>query len=137
MLLFAASHPFKRVLGVEIAPQLCEVAWQNVDRNAERLSCSDLDIAVADASMWTVPDDVTVVYFFNAFTGRVFQEAMDRLVASIERRPRRLTLISMFPRDAAVVARTNRFEEIRSTAFGAKQLERIVYYRSRTVPASS
>lgn len=93
----AARYPFARVIGVEIAPDLAEVARRNIERNRRRLSCPNVEIVTADAAKYGVPDDVTVAYLYHPFAGATFRTVVDSLVDSLERRPRRMRLIYACP----------------------------------------
>src|SRR4051794_65114 len=84
----AARYPFRRVIGVEISERLNAVARANVERNRRRLRCRDVELITADAALFVLPDDVTVVYLNDPFTGSVFQAVLRQIVASLERRPR-------------------------------------------------
>ncbi len=99
----AAWYPFKRVIGVELTAALTEVAQRNIDRNADRLRCRDVELVTADALEYPVPDDVTVVYLNNPFFGDVFRKVMERLVESQTRRPRRLLVVYANPREESVL----------------------------------
>lgn len=132
MLLVAASHPFSRVIGVEIAEPLNETARRNLAHNADRLVCTDVEAITADPADWPVPDDVTKVFFFNAFRGELFERALANIVASLDRRPRPLTFISLYPAETQAIEATGRFELVRTVRFGEKPLERIDYFESRS-----
>lgn len=92
-LLLASRYRFRRVVGVEVAPPLAEIAR----RNLARLGADDVELLIADVTTLDVPDDVTVVFLNNPFTGETFSRAMERIVASLERRPRRVRLIYRNP----------------------------------------
>lgn len=93
----AWKYPFRRVIGVELSEQLNQIARDNVERNRHRLRCGDVQIVHADMLEYEVPDDVTVAYFNNPFSGRIFQAAVDKLVASLRRKPRRIRVIYSNP----------------------------------------
>jgi SAM-dependent methyltransferase len=99
VLLQAARLPFKRVVGVELSLELADVARANVQSCARRLECPDLEIVAHDVTTYDVPDDVTVVYMYNAFRGHILQGALDRLVESHRRNPRRMRLIYRTPQE--------------------------------------
>src|SRR5919112_3307195 len=40
----AQRYPFRRVIGVDIAPELTDVARINIERNRDRLRCRDVEI---------------------------------------------------------------------------------------------
>lgn len=99
----AAWYPFKRVIGVELTASLTEVAQRNIDRNRDRLRCRDVDLITANALEYEIPDDVTVVYLNNPFTGDVFASVVERLLESLERRPRRMLVVYANPREERVL----------------------------------
>ena len=100
MLLMAARHPVRRVIGVEISPELAAVARANLRAAAPRLRCRQVEVMTADAACHPVPDDVTVVHMFNPFSGPVFTAAVDRVLESIDRSPRTVRLVYSNPREA-------------------------------------
>lgn len=113
IVLQAARYPFKRVIGVELSPQLNAIAARNVGALRSRLRCQ-IDLVTADVTDYRVPDDVTIVYLYNPFSGPVFQAAAQALIASFDRRPRRLRLLYQAPREHAYLASTGRFRLVRT-----------------------
>jgi 16S rRNA G966 N2-methylase RsmD len=93
----AARYSFRRVIGVELSHRLNEIARANIERSRDRLRCRDVELVTADAA--ALPDDATVVCMNNPFTGPVFADVADELVASLERRPRRMRVIYANPRE--------------------------------------
>jgi len=85
----AARYPFKRVIGLELSDHLNQIAQANLDRNSERLRCSNIELVTADAVEYEPPPDVTVAFFYNPFKGRTFETAMNRLLA-VAQRPLRI-----------------------------------------------
>ena len=81
----AARHPFRRVIGVEISEDLNEIARRNVERNRARLAC-DVELVTADLLEYRLPDDVTMAYCYNALAGRAFQGLMEHLSELADRR---------------------------------------------------
>jgi predicted RNA methylase len=109
LVLEAARHPFKRVIGVEISPQLSMIAAANIEASRSRLRCQDIELIESDIAEFRVPDDVTVVYAFNPFGGATFEAAMRALIASFDRRPRRICLIYPTPREHDRLIESGRF----------------------------
>jgi SAM-dependent methyltransferase len=108
--LAARDYPFGRVVGVERSEELAATARGNLEANRARLQARDVVVDVADAVAYDVPDDVTFAYMFNPFEGDVFRRALANLIASLDRRPRKVTLIYANPTMAAAVAESGRFE---------------------------
>ena len=90
-LVVAGTKPFRRVVGVEISPALAERASENVAR-AHGLR-APVEVVVADAREYEVPDDITVVHLFNPFSGSLLKDVIQKLHAAVTRRPRPLTII--------------------------------------------
>ncbi|HLL68101.1 MAG TPA: methyltransferase domain-containing protein [Micromonosporaceae bacterium] len=110
----AALHfPFRRVLGVELSPELHRIAQGNIDRNRSRFRAQQVDLVRSDVLDFDIPDDVSVVFFDNPFTGRIFTEVVDRLLASVDRAPRRLRIIYFNPVEHEWLMGTGRIEVIR------------------------
>src|SRR5262249_36514951 len=93
----AAQHPFSRVIGIEIDKGLCAVAERNV-RRLRRYPVRP-EIVCADASKYRVPDDITVVFLYNPFSGAVLKAALTQVLESFDRAPRRLRLAYGNPRE--------------------------------------
>lgn len=106
----ARRYPFGRLIGVEVSDVLAAWARRNLAVSRDRLRVRDVVIENANATEWEVPDDVTYAYFFNPFEGETFHRALANLIASLDRSPRRLTLIYANPVMAGVVEATGRFE---------------------------
>src|SRR4051812_12995957 len=95
VVLQAAMYPFRRVVGVELSPELHATAERNVARSMARLTCRNIELVQADVLDYEFPDDVTIAYFFNPFEGEVFGAVVEKLVASLRRNPRSLRIIYM------------------------------------------
>jgi SAM-dependent methyltransferase len=93
----AAMYPFRKVIGVELSPTLAQVARVNIEGARARLACKDVEIVTADVMDYDVPDEVTFVYFFDPFHGAIFSAVVEKLLASLRRRPRELTIIYFDP----------------------------------------
>jgi SAM-dependent methyltransferase len=105
----AAKRPFRKVVGVEVSPALAEVAREVLEAKKRRHRCRDVEIVVADAAEYRVPDDLTIAYFFHPFSGEIFDTVLAHIVESIDRNPRRVSLVYAFPRAADQVEATGRF----------------------------
>src|SRR4051794_19912860 len=85
----AAKWPFRKVIGVEVAPALAEVARAAVEARRHQHRCKNVEIVVADARDYRVPDDLTIVYLFQPFQGETLDAVLRDIVGSIDRNPRR------------------------------------------------
>src|SRR3712207_4322280 len=87
--------------------------FRSVDRVRDKLATKDVEIVTGDALAYEIPDDVTVLYLYNPFTGETFQKVLDNVVASLERAPRRLRVIYRRPTEHDRVMATGRARQVR------------------------
>jgi SAM-dependent methyltransferase len=119
----AAKLPFRRVVGVEISPVLAEIARANLAAGEHEYRCRSVEIVVADATEFRVPDDLTIAYLFHPFKDETFEAVLRSILDSLDRHPRRVRLIyayyasfssfsasrALFPDLGAQVLATGRF----------------------------
>jgi SAM-dependent methyltransferase len=110
----AAQYPFARVIGVEISAALSEAARRNLECSRDRLACTSVEVVTADATEFEIPDDMTYAYFFYPFIGNTFQRVIANIVASLDRNPRRLTIIYAVPELESMILETGRFRRVRT-----------------------
>ncbi|MBV8991648.1 MAG: class I SAM-dependent methyltransferase [Solirubrobacterales bacterium] len=109
----AAKHyEFRRVMGVELSPELASVARANVSA-ASSLRSHDIEITVGDATQSRIPDDVTVIFLYNPFRGLSFEHFLACVFASLNRRPRPIRLVYRTPLEHDRLLRTGRFRLVR------------------------
>jgi len=109
----ARWYPFARVIGVELAADLHRAAQANLDGARRRLRCRDVELVHSDVLDYPVPDDVNVVFLANPFTGRLFATVVDRLLSSVDRRPRPLTIVYFNPVEHDRLMATGRVRLVR------------------------
>ena len=115
----AATYPFRRVIGVELIPELHAQARQNIESARRRLRCRDVKLVNIDAREYQVPGDVTVVYFWNPFSGHVLCEALGNIRKSVLENPRRVTMIFLSPTGTSSV------DQIKSQVPWLSELQRV------------
>jgi hypothetical protein len=94
--IYAATYPFRRTIGVELSEQLHRAAERNLENARPRLCCP-VDLVCADAMDWDVPSDVTLVFLYNPFRGHVLQTVVGKITESARKYPRRLRVIYRRP----------------------------------------
>lgn len=97
-LLLAASLPFKRVVGVELAPELVAAAERNVQRWTARAGHTGVfELACVDAAEYPIPADPAVLYFFNPFMAEAMRAVLENIRRSLEAVPREIYVIYQYP----------------------------------------
>jgi precorrin-6B methylase 2 len=93
----AALHPFRRVIGIDISPKLNIIAQENIEKSMKRFRCKNVQIITSDAAEFDIPNDVTVIYFYNPFRGEVLHRVMANIHQSLNRHPRLLRVVCNVP----------------------------------------
>lgn len=93
-LLMAAEEGFRRVIGVELLPELNDVACENIARlkNAGQLS-GEIKSTCADARDFEFPPEPTVLFLFNPFPEAVLREVFAKLENSLRVHPRAFFIV--------------------------------------------
>jgi SAM-dependent methyltransferase len=105
MLFVAAELPFRKVLGVEFATDLHEQALVNIKQyNHRKQRCSHLESANADAAQFEFPSGNLVIYLFNPFGPDVMERMLSNLDRSLEKDPRHVVIVLLWPESAHLVA---------------------------------
>jgi SAM-dependent methyltransferase len=89
--LVASLFPFRRIIGLEISEPMHQQAGANL-ASFRQGHHSPIELVLGDATTYELPDDVTVIFMYNPFAGQVFRLWLTRLIASLDRKPRRVRL---------------------------------------------
>lgn len=117
----ARLYEFRRVVGFDLAPELVAAAKTNVSKLRGHLKCEEIYLLAADAETWDVPDDVTIVFMYNPFTGDVLKHFVASILRSYDRAPRRLRVLYVegWGWEPEAVEETGRFKLVTEMAGGA------------------
>lgn len=89
VLLMAADYPFRRILGVELLPELQRVARENIAKyKSDSQQCFAIDCALGDASEFVFPAEPTVLYLFNHLPESGIVRMLSNLEHSLRECPR-------------------------------------------------
>jgi SAM-dependent methyltransferase len=109
-----AKYAFRQIAGVDLSPDLIQVAKKNLSRlglrGRTRLFCRD-------ATAFTELDDYSHIYFFNPFPCQVMPSVMKNIEASLSRKPRDLKIIYNRPNCDAEALRGGVFKKIAEYRF--------------------
>jgi hypothetical protein len=97
-LLMASAYPFRRILGIELLPELNEIAQDNILRFASsETRCERVEAICADATTFQFPADPLVVYLFHPLPSTGFTKVMANLQMSWRERPRAMYVVYANP----------------------------------------
>lgn len=126
----AATHPFGKVIGVELNAELCAAARLNLQRLRGR-RCQLWEVVESDATEFAVPEEVTVVFLFNPFLGEILEHVVNRVEQSLTSKPRLLSLFYVNPDSDVDVFESCRWLNLRAELpVGLWQGMRFRHYQS-------
>jgi len=89
VLLIASNYPFRRIVGVELLPELHRIAVKNVRAyNSGLQPCFALECVLGDALDFVFPAEPTVLYLFNPLRESGMEQLASNLAASLRQHPR-------------------------------------------------
>jgi SAM-dependent methyltransferase len=103
-LLIAAEFPFRRLLGVELAPELCAVANANLALNPDWTS--RISITNGDATTFVYPEGPLFIFLYTPFLVPLVRRFMANLEGQLRRSPRPAYLLyaNLFGSEADALA---------------------------------
>ena len=108
--LVASEFPFRRIVGVEIAPELHAIAARNLRRYRGQQRCRDIHLVQLDALSYEPAGEETVFFFNFPFREAFMTRVIGNLERSLTMHPRRAFLVFVNPETAHVIDRSPTFE---------------------------
>jgi len=115
-LLMAADYPFRRILGIELLPELHRVAKANIGKyKSDSQQCFAIDCILGDASEFVFPPEPTVLYLFNPLPESGLVRMISNLQRSLREHPRPVFVLYHNPLLEHVLTRSAAFKRIAGT----------------------
>jgi SAM-dependent methyltransferase len=115
-LLMAAEYPFRRVLGVELLPELNRIAQENIRGfTSERRHCEAVESLCGDARLFEFPLEPLVIYLFNPFLESGLAQVIRNLEQSLLVTPRPVIVLYHSPLLAKVLDASAALKKTRGT----------------------
>ena len=116
VLLMAADYPFRRILGIELLPDLHRVAMENIGKyKSDSQQCSVIDCLLGDACEFVFPPQPTVLYLFNPLPESGLARMISNLEQSLREYPRPLFVLYHNPLLEHVLTRSPALKRISGT----------------------
>jgi SAM-dependent methyltransferase len=93
ILISLSKYPFSKIAGVEISPDLVEIAKNNI----KKLKIRNIVIECCDASEFKKLNEYNYFYFFDPFPCVVMNEVVLNIEKSVTENPRKVTIIYLNP----------------------------------------
>jgi SAM-dependent methyltransferase len=93
-LLMATDYPFRRIVGVELLPELHRIAEENIaSYKSESQKCFNLQSLCEDARHFQFPEEPMLLYLFNPLPESGLAELLKNLEQSLLNHPRSVYLL--------------------------------------------
>jgi SAM-dependent methyltransferase len=96
-LLLAADYPFRKIIGIELSPELDKVARANIARFTKARPHPPMVSLLGDAAEFDWPPGPLIIYMWNAFTRPVMEQVFENLRARFARDPQELYVVYIHP----------------------------------------
>ena len=115
-LLMASEYPFRRVIGVELLPELNQLAKENISEfQSDARKCSAIESLYEDARTFAFPDEPLLVYLFNPFLESGLAQVVRNLEQSLRAHPRPVIVLYHNPLLANVLDASPLLKRTKST----------------------
>ena len=105
--------PFRKVIGIEISPELVAVCRDNLKRFRARFrNSTEFEVRCADASRFDVPEGDFVVFLFNPFSATLIAALVAHLECALSAAPRRAYIVYVNPLHTAALDRARFFRKL-------------------------
>ena len=116
VLLMAADYPFRRILGIELMPELHRVAKENTSKyKSDSQQSSAIECFLGDASEFVFPPEPTVLYLFNPLPESGLAKMISNLEQSLREHPRPVFVLYHNPLLERVLAQSGTLKKIAGT----------------------
>jgi SAM-dependent methyltransferase len=116
VLLMAADYPFRRILGVELFPQLHQAAEENIRQYASPVQRRNaMESICADARSFPFPSGPLLIYLFNPLPASGLTKLLDNLEESLTAEPRKTLILYHNPLLEPLLAHRAAFRKLSGT----------------------
>lgn len=112
-LLLATEFPFRRVIGVELLPELIEIAQENARRFHDGAEQQRVELWCGDALQFNFPPEPLAIFLFDPFPEHILEQAIARLESSLRKRPRPLVIVYQNPISEHVLSNSGWLKRLR------------------------
>lgn len=96
-LLLASAFPFRRIIGIELLPELHQIAQANIAKFASSKELSPIESICKDATRFDFPVEPMVMFLFHPLLETGFRKVLENLVKSMNQHPRPVYIVYANP----------------------------------------
>lgn len=118
-MLLAAEKGFRKVIGVEFSGELIDICRKNLEIFKRKTkSKTEFDVIHTDAAEYNIPDEANLLYFANPFDETLIAKVIDNTLKSLEKCPREIVVMHLYPQGNMAFANHPRFHLERESKYG-------------------
>ena len=109
-LFYMSKFAFAKIAGIELSERMVNICNDNIRKllpNDKRIN-----VECCDAAIWGSYDEYNMFYIYNSFPKKVMKEVLQSINQSIERRPRKVLILYLYPEWAEVFERDKKWKLI-------------------------
>lgn len=114
-LLMASAFAFRRIVGVELLPELHRIAEENIGKFAADKGLPPMESICGDATQFEFPNGPLVVFLFHPLMEAGFRRVLTNLQSSLAQAPRPLFVVYANPIFEMLVAADARMRKVTGT----------------------
>jgi len=112
-LLLASEFPFRRILGVELLPELHAIAQENVRTYQKGAQQARIELWCGDARQFRFPPEPLVVFLFDPFPEHVLEQVLAALEQSVREISRPVWVVYQNPISEHVLSNSRWLRRVR------------------------
>jgi SAM-dependent methyltransferase len=125
-LLLASEHAFRRIIGVELLPELLRVAEENARRFRDGAEERRIELWLGDAREFSFPTEPLVIFLFDPFPEHVLEQVIANMERTVREHPRPLIVVYQNPISEHVLSNTAWLKRLHGDIRAAVYESRIV-----------
>jgi SAM-dependent methyltransferase len=119
----AAKQAYNKITGIDFIPKMIQIARRNISI----LKLEDrVNLCFADATSYNY-DGYDHLFLYNPFSVDILKLVVERIIESLTRKPRELTIIYFHPSDHRVFVESGYFEVVLTLHCFIKDYETFIY----------
>lgn len=116
VLFVASDYPYKKIVGIEFAEDLNEIAQRNIKKyRSKDQKSEDIESICIDATKFEIPNEPLVFYLFNPFSEKVLTEVLKNIENSLEKFPREIYIFYLAFFHRQIFDESKYFKELESS----------------------
>lgn len=93
----AAGYGFKQITGIDFAPKLCQLAWENIKKIKPGFPSANFKIICGDAADYQIDNEANVFFFFNPFDEVIMLKVAKNILLSLKEKDRKIYIVYANP----------------------------------------